>query len=163
MFTMHQPLALARGHTQVADFLVAYTVAAIGIRLFLGRLTRRFGATTITATSFVLYGVIVAATAGLGASGLWVFGGIYGLAHGIFFPSFLALVIGNAPDSARPGLIGAFNAAFNGGMIVVIPLGVLAESFGFGAAFVPVGVVTIVNALFLPRWSRLLAKRDGDG
>ncbi|HEY0706697.1 MAG TPA: MFS transporter, partial [Polyangia bacterium] len=163
MFTLHQPLALARGHTQVADFLVAYTIAAIGIRLGLARLGRRFGSANLTAASFVLYGVVVAAMAGLGETGLWVYGAVFGLAHGVFFPSFLALIIGNAPDSARPGLIGAFNAAFNGGMIVVIPLGLLAESFGFAAAFVPVGVLTVANAALLPRWSRLLAKRAGDG
>jgi MFS family permease len=163
MFTMHQPLALARGHTQVADFLVAYTIAAIGIRLFLGRLTRRFRVATVTSASFVFYGAVVAAMAGLGPSGLWVYGAVFGLAHGVFFPSFLALVIGNAPDSTRPGVLAAFNAAFNGGMIAVIPLGMLAESYGFAAAFVPVGVLTIATAMLLPRGSRLLAKRAADG
>ena len=153
MFTLHQPLALARGITRVSDFLVAYTVAALPVRVGLGRLIDRVGAGRAAAASFLLYGVIVAAMPALrGSVGLAVFGAIFGLAHGIFFPALLALSISSAPEAGRSRVIAGFNAAFNVGGAAVIPFGLLAESYGFVAAFVPVGACTMATALGLLAW-----------
>lgn len=164
MFTLHQPLALARGITRVSDFLVAYTLAALTVRVGLGRVIDRVGADRAAAGSFLLYGIVVAAMPALrGSVGLAVFGAIFGLAHGIFFPALLALSISSAPEGSRSRVIAGFNAAFNVGGAAVIPFGFLAESYGFVAAFVPVGACTMATGLGLLVWARVLASKRTHG
>jgi MFS family permease len=159
MFTLHQPLALARGIDRVAGFLVAYTVAAVSVRLALPRLTDRVGPDRVAVASFVFYGLVVAATPAVGRLPLWPFGGAFGLAHGVFYPAFLAFSLGNAPEGSRAPVMAWFNGTFNGGALLVIPLGMLAESHGFAAAFLPVGIATVLVALVLGQRTRVLASR----
>jgi predicted MFS family arabinose efflux permease len=163
MFTLHQPLALARGIGRVADFLVAYTVAAITVRLALPRLTDRVGPERVAVVAFVLYGLVVAAMPAIGRLHLWPFGAAFGLAHGVFFPAFLALSLRTAPEGSRAPVMAWVNGTFNGGALVVIPLGIVAEVFGFAAAFLPVGIATVLTALALGQRTRVLASRRAPG
>ncbi len=153
MFTFYQPLALLRGMDRVSDFLVAYTVAAVAVRLGLGRLSERIGAPRIAFGSFLLYGLVVAATARLGPGELPIYGALFGVAHGLFFPAFIALALRGAPASGRDRLLGWINAAFNGGGAAVAALGLLGGSAGFQGIFVPVGGLVLLTAfgLFLRR------------
>jgi MFS family permease len=158
MFTLHQPLALARGLQHVSGFLIGYTTAAVSMRVGLGRVTDRLGPGRIAVASLLFYGAVVAATPTLGGPvTLVLFGLLFGTAHGLFFPAFLALSISNSPESARSKVIAGVNAAFNIGTAVVAPFGLLAEAYGFAAAFVPVGALAILTALGLGRRTRVLA------
>ncbi len=157
MFTLHQPLALSRGISRVADFLVAYTTAAVGVRLAMPRLTDRVGHARVAVFSFLFYGLVVAVTPAVGRLPLWPFGAAFGLAHGVFYPAFLALSLGTAPEGSRASVMAWFNATFNGGALVVIPLGLIAEARGFATAFVPVGGLVLLTALALHHTTRVLA------
>jgi MFS family permease len=165
MLTFHQPLALDRGISRVSDFLVAYTAGALFARLGLGRLGDRIGAARVACASFLLYGAVVAAMPGLRATSvlgsLAMFGAIFGLAHGLFWPAFLTLAlsgggsgqsVGRAPGRER--LMAWINGGFNLGVTTASVLGLVAEAVGFGLVLVPVGLLTAATVLPLWRWAR---------
>jgi MFS family permease len=155
MFTLHQPLALDRGIHRVSDFLVGYTVGALTMRLGFGRRTDQLGPGRVAAGSFILYGVVIAAMPALrGGISLAALGTLFGVAHGIFFPALLALALGSAPDASRARVIAGFNATFNLGGAAVVPFGLLAER-SFVAAFLPVGLATVVTGIAIGRWARV--------
>ncbi len=164
MFTLHQPLALDRGLVRVRDFLIGYTIAAVTVRVSLPRLTGRFGTAATAVGSLTLYGLVVAAMPLLsGQAGLGLLGAVFGVAHGIFFPSFLALAISTGPESSRARIMSGTNALFNIGLAAVIPFGIVADRWGFGAAFVSAGIGTVVTAIALGRQIRVLAPSTRPG
>ena len=55
LFTFHQPYVLALGITRVSDFLVAYAIAAVFVRAFLGGLADRLGRLRVTEFSLGVY------------------------------------------------------------------------------------------------------------
>jgi predicted MFS family arabinose efflux permease len=154
MFTFHQPLALARGMGRVSDFLVAYTIGAVAVRVGLGRLIDRVGPRRVAFGSFVLYGGVVAGMAGLAPGGLAVFGALFGLAHGVFFPAFMALAVQAVSPADRDRLLAWINATFNAGTVAVAALGAVAEHAGFAPVFIPVGLLVGATALGLRRAHR---------
>jgi MFS family permease len=151
MLTFHQPLALARGIDRISDFLVAYTVGAVGVRLAFGNLIDRVGARRVASGSFIAYGAITAAMIAMGPGSLAVYGGLFGLAHGLFWPSFLALALQRAPAASRDRTLAWVNASYNAGVVSVAALGVVAEQAGFALVFVPVGVLVTATGLALRR------------
>ena len=149
MLTFHQPLALLRGIGRVSDFLVAYTAGAVGVRLLFGRFIDQVGPRRVAFGSFLVYGLVIMATASLAPGTLSIYGGVFGLAHGLFWPSFLSIVLQTAPPGARERSLGRVNAAFNGGVVSVAALGLLAERAGYKVVFVPVGALVTATALGL--------------
>jgi hypothetical protein len=153
MLTFHQPLALERGIERISDFLVAYTLAAVGIRMALGRQLDGAGPARVAFGSFLVYGVIVAGMVALRPGTLAVFGALFGLAHGLFWPSFLSVVLHQTAHAAnRHRSLAWVNAAFNAGVVSVAGLGLVAERAGFALVFVPVGILVSASALCLWRF-----------
>jgi MFS family permease len=151
IITFHQPLALARGITRVSDFLVAYTLGALAVRLTFGRLIDRIGARRVAFGSFLFYGAVTAAMAGLAPGGLAALGAMFGIAHGLFFPSLMGMVYVSVPPSGRARVLAQVNACFNGGYVSVAVLGVVAEHAGFGLVYIPIGALVALTALGLRR------------
>jgi len=154
MFVLYQPLALSRGYTHVSSFLVAYTIAAVSIRLLFGRLTDRLGPAPVAVWSFVAYGVVVAAMAGLGPGGLAPLGALYGLAHGAFFPAFTTLALSSVAASARTRVMAWINGAFNAGIATIGGLALVAERVGFSPVFLGAGALVTLTAAALGLWQR---------
>jgi predicted MFS family arabinose efflux permease len=154
VFTFHQPLALSRGITRVSDFLVAYTAGALVMRVGFGRLIDRIGAARVAVGSFLFYAAVVAAMAGLGPGGLAPLGALFGIAHGLFFPSIMSVIYAAVPPAGRGRLLSQVNACFNGGYICVAGLGVVAERAGYALVFIPVGLLVFATALALGRHAR---------
>ena len=154
MFTFHQPLALSRGSERISDFLVAYTIGAVGIRLAFGRLIDRVGARRVAFASFLVYGLVIASMIALTPGTLALFGALFGLAHGMFWPAFLALVLQTAVPAIRSRSLAWVNAAYNAGVVSVAGLGLVAERAGFGLVFLPVGLLVTLAALGLRRAPR---------
>jgi MFS family permease len=155
MLTFHQPLALLRGSVRVSDFLIAYTIGAVGIRLALGRLIDRMGPGRVAFVSFLFYGGVIAAMVGLVPRTLALHGALFGLAHGLFWPSFMAMVLQTAAPAARNRSIAWVNGSFNAGVVSVAALGLLADRAGYVWVFVPVGLLVTATALGLrPRPGR---------
>jgi MFS family permease len=153
MFAFHQPLALQAGISRVGDFLVAYTLTAVLLRLLTGGVVDRIGPRRVAFASFVFYGAVVAAMGGLGrasgSSGLIAFGVLFGAAHGLFWPSFMAVCLNATTPARHAEMLAWVNATFNGGTIAVAFLGVLAKHGGFVPVFALVGLLTASAALLL--------------
>jgi MFS family permease len=153
MFTFHQPLALRVGITRVGGFLTAYTLTAVGLRLLTGGLVDRVGPRRVAFGAFVFYGAVVATMpalgTGFGPGGLPVLGALFGAAHGLFWPSFMAVCLEDTDRRSHARLLGWVNATFNGGMVTVAPLGALATALGYAPMFGLVGLLTAASALLL--------------
>jgi MFS family permease len=136
MFTFHQPFALELGMTHVRIFFVAYAVAAVVMRVGFGSLIDRAGRRRVVLVMLALYAVVVAGMSGLQPGWLGVFGAGLGIAHGLFYPAYNALVVEATAVHERGRLIGLFQAGFNLGTAAgALALGELAERAGYPAVF----------------------------
>jgi predicted MFS family arabinose efflux permease len=143
MFTFPQPYALALGMSSVRGFFVAYCTCALAARVSLGRLSDRLGRFRVAVFALNLYTLVVLATAGLRPGLLEVLGALLGLAHGLFFPAFNAIVITAAKPHERGKIVTVFTAAFYGGLAVAtLPLGALADVAGYPAVFTASAAIT---------------------
>ncbi len=136
MFTFHQPFALELGMTHVRSFFVAYAIAAVVMRVGFGSLIDRAGRRRVVLVMLALYVVVVAAMSALQPGWLAVFGAGLGIAHGLFYPAYNALVVEATAEHERGKLIGLFQAGFNFGTASgAHALGELAERAGYPAVF----------------------------
>lgn len=149
MFTFHQPLALRAGIVRVGPFLTAYTLTAVILRLLTGGLVDRLGPRRVAFGAFVFYGAVVTAMPGLANGGLPLFGALFGAAHGLFWPSFMAVCLEETDQRNHARLLGWINATFNAGLVTVAPLGALATALGYAPMFALVGLLTAGSALLL--------------
>lgn len=161
MFTFTQPLALSLGDSNISPLFAGYTAAALVVRLAFGNLADRLGRARVGAVALALYALVVASTAALGPGWLSVVGIGFGLAHGAFYPSLNALALEGAARAER-GTIGAyFNAAFNGGVLIVTYcFGQVAQVYGYRVVFLLVAGLTCSGVLMLwgQRRKSLLAR-----
>jgi predicted MFS family arabinose efflux permease len=145
LFTFYQPWALALGYQQVSGFLIAYSIAAVGVRTGLGDLADRTGRRRVAAGSTVLYALACFATIELGAIGLWPLGVALGLAHGLLYPTLNAIAVEGVGDDARGKVMALYNAAFNVGFSCgSLALGLVAEAAGYPVAFAAGGLVCLL-------------------
>ena len=145
VFVLHQPFAVELGIKQVSLFFVAYTAAALLVRLGAGPFVDRIGRSRVAVVSLFLYAVAVALTADLANLGLIVLGGLLGLAHGFFYPSFNALAVEGASPHDRGKIMAVFQAWFTaGGAFGTFFLGALAYVEGYPMVFEVVGLATFI-------------------
>jgi len=153
-FTFHQPFALAQGAQNISWFLVAYTGAAVLVRVFLGHLPDRIGHQRVSGWALGLYAFVVAALAGLSQNTLIPLGFAFGVAHGVFYPAFISLCLKEAPSGRVSSAMALVNAAFCLGSMGSWPVGLLARVAGYEWAFGVVGSVTLAAAIGLLRPAR---------
>lgn len=151
MFSFHQPLALQRGVLRVSDFLLGYTVTALAVRVVAGRWLDRVGYERACRASLALYGVVVAGTQLMAPGTIAVLGAVFGIAHGTFYPSFMALSLARVSADERPLLMTTVNVAFSAGSLLVVALGFVAERVGLPLVFSGVGAVTLAGLWCLRR------------
>ena len=151
VFAFEPGLALRLGRESVGGFFVAYATGAIGVRLGLGRLPDRLGRHAVATAMLVLYSVTVASLAFVPAYLLEVVGLVFGIAHGLFYPSLNGLVLATVEPERRGRLFGLFTAAFYLGFAGPSLLGFVADRFGFETVFVAIGGTTALGALILAR------------
>lgn len=150
MFTFHQPFALELGMTQVRSFFVSYAAVAVAVRVGLGPIVDRAGRRRVSIASLFLYVCVVTAMAELRPGGLPLFGGIMGLAHGLFYPAFNAVAVEGVGIHERGKVMALFQAAFNVGFALgVLALGVLADRAGYPAVFLAGGACAFVALVVL--------------
>ena len=163
MFTYPQPYALELGMTSVRGFFIAYCSFALAARLVLGPFTDRLGRFPVAVAALNLYTLVVLATAGLRPGMLEPLGALMGLAHGLFFPAFNAIVIEATRPDARGRMVTIFTAAFYGGSALgTLPLGLLAQAVGYAWVFVVGAALTFVAGGVL-LFSRELGARSPRG
>lgn len=144
------PLALSRGMHAVRGFFIAYTVAALAIRLFGTPLTERLGLARTAIVGMVVYGLFIALLSGVGTASLAPLGVGFGLAHGVLFPALMALLFVDADTAARAHLAAIANGVMNVGLLSVLLFGQLANHVGLPAVFVMTGVLVAAAARLVP-------------
>jgi MFS family permease len=133
------PFALRRGFPAVSGFFISYTLAALFIRVFCGRITDAFGTKRTAAGGIVIYGLVIAGIGVFGPAQRVLWGVLFGLAHGALFPALMAMLFERVPATARARLAALSNSVIHLGMMGVFAFGALAGVAGFPAVFVLTG------------------------
>ena len=150
MFTFHQPFALGLGIRYVRGFFIAYTAAAILSRVATGSLADRIGRHRVSVASLTLYAAVVFGMQELRPGWLEWYGAIFGLAHGLFFPAYGALILERAPAAEHGKLMTLWNGAFSAGFAVSAALfGLVAEWSGYRQVFSIAGLSTLLAVVML--------------
>jgi MFS family permease len=137
MFMIHQPYALSLGISRLSDFFVGYTAAAVVARLGLGTFTDRISRTRVSGLALLLYAAAALAMLGVARTGLAPIGAAFGLAHGVFYPTFNAVALEGSGPHERGKVMALFNAAFNVGVSTgTSGFGLLADAAGYPPVFV---------------------------
>ena len=158
VFTFQQPYALALGRARVGGFFVAYAAAAILVRIGFGHVPDRFGRHRVALAALVLYAAVVLAMAAMRPGLLEVFGAVFGLAHGIFYPAINALALVGSPVHERGRIVAIFTGSFSLGLWAgPTGLGIVAAHFGYPATFVVAAAGVTVAATILHRSPELRA------
>jgi MFS family permease len=145
------PLALPRGVHAVSGFFAAYTVAALGVRLFGGGIGDRLGLRQTGVVSMLLYGLAIAAMAGVQPWSLIGLGLLFGFAHGVLFPALMAMLFQGTKPSERASLAGLSNGVMSLGMLTVPVFGQIANRVGLVPVFLFTGALVSASAWSLTR------------
>lgn len=124
------------GVPTVTAFFVAYVVAAVSTRLFLGTLSDRIGRRAAATPALVGHTAALVGMAHLGARWHLVAIGLgYGLCHGVYYPTLQALTVERAGGS-RGRAIASFTFAFGAGIVfAAFALGPVARAHGYAAIY----------------------------
>ncbi|MBW2267225.1 MAG: MFS transporter [Deltaproteobacteria bacterium] len=137
VFSFHQLYVLELGITNVSSFFVAYTAAAVTVRFVFGHYIDRWGHRNVSLAALTLYVFAVLGVAFVQELGLPLIGLGIGLAHGVFYPSFNAVVVAGAKPAVRGKVMGIFQASFQlGSAVGGIVFGTLAAREGYPPVFV---------------------------
>jgi MFS family permease len=152
LFTFTQPHALDLGSVRVSGFFVGYTVAAVAVRLLFGNAADRLGRALVARYSFAFYAVVVCSMALLVPGYLELFGFAFGIAHGLLYPSLVALAAERSDPARRGAMLTLLNGAFYfGGGLILLGGGLVANATSYPALFLLVGVWMLVSVVSLPR------------
>ena len=128
-------------------FFISYTFSALGIRLFGGWIPDRFGRKKAIIPSLFFFSVSI----------LWLgfasndvdlinIGILFGLSHGLLYPSFYALVIDLTPANDRGKAFSVCSVAFTlGGMLGLFIYGIVAENYGFQFMYKIIALVCLLG------------------
>jgi predicted MFS family arabinose efflux permease len=149
-FNFYQLFALERGIPEVRGFFVAYTAAAVFVRLGLGRVIDAAGRRQVSVASLVLYVVVILSMSEVRPAVFELLGAGLGAAHGLFYPAFNAIAVEGALRNARGKVMASFQAAFHvgsaGGAVL---LGELAGRSGYPGVFAAAGLGTLLALVLL--------------
>ena len=141
------PLAQERQLGFISFYYIAYSCAAVGIRFVAGRLADRLGEKQI-----IPWGLILAASGLLlmpfvhGNLLLLTVGFIFGIGHGLLFPSLNAMAVRNEPYAVRGKITGIFTGGIDAGAFCgSLLLGVIGELAGYSALFICAGLVVLTG------------------
>jgi MFS family permease len=163
LFNLHQPMALQHGVQEVRGFFIAFTAAALTVRLGLGGLTDRVGPARIARLAAFFYGAGPVLLAALGPGSLALAGAACGASHGALFPALLAMVVERAPVQRRGMALSFFHGAFNlGGAVAGWSLGHVAAASGYPRALYLASASALLGWLLLPSQRRAGRKSTHD-
>jgi MFS family permease len=162
VFTFQQPYALALGRERVGGFFVAYAAAALLVRVAFGHVPDRFGRHRVALGALLLYAGVILGMAVMRPGMLEVFGAIFGLAHGVFYPAINALAVSAAAPHERGRIVAIFTGSFSLGLWAgPTVLGVVAARMGYPTAFVlaAMGTLGAAGILYCSREMRAAGAR----
>lgn len=146
------PLAAARSIVHVSWFFVAYSVAAVLVRLGGGRVADRIGELRVLPYALVITGAgLLFVTLAHHAWSLALAGAVTGFGHGLLFPSLNSLAVRGEPAGIRGKITGIYTGALDGGNFTgSILLGYIGEWIGLRAVFIVAGLALLSGLIVLP-------------
>ncbi len=158
-------LMLSRGITEYNSFYVAYAVAVILSRMWIGRLC-----VVIRPDRLIFYVLAVLGLTMLTVgyfTGGWVpavCGAGIGIGYGLAFPAMATIITANVPAVNRGTAFGFFTMAVDVGFGAgAIGMGAVATGWGYNAVFAAAGVYTMAYAALYQLWLRGIIARTGEG
>lgn len=151
LFVFGQLQALAVGLPDVHTLFAAYAIAAVIARVGLGHLGDRIGRMRVSIVMLIVYAIAAVAVIWLAQVGLVAVGLTFGLAHGLFYPTYNASVVEGAPQHERGRIVALFQGWFNAGMATgSLAFGWIAEVVGLSAVFgVAAGGIVVALAVLI--------------
>jgi MFS family permease len=140
------------GIARTTWFFVPYVVAAISTRIFLGHLSDRIGRRQAATPALVGHALILVAMAVVTRPWqLLGIGLVYGLCHGIYYPTLQAMIVERS-GGRRSRAVAAATFAFGAGVIVAgVGLGVVAKRWGYPTIFPIAAAAGVVAAVLVAR------------
>ncbi len=136
-FTFFATFVMTEHLAPAGLFFSCYSLAAISLRLFFGRLPERFGPKAVLlpamgAVAVGLFALVFARTPlTIGLAGV-----IAGMGHGFTFPILLGMLVTRARPAERGAALAIFTALFDVGALLGNPLfGVVVRGLGYRAMF----------------------------
>lgn len=150
-FNFYQPYALSLGILELRDFFIANSAAAATCRLVIGPFIDRIGLRRVSLASLALYALVIFAMVRLDEIGLLVLGLGMGVAHGLFYPAYTAIVIADSPAVERGRRLSIIQASLNLGVAGGgIALGAIAARWGYPLIFeISASAIVLAGLLIL--------------
>lgn len=132
---------------RVGGFFIAWSLAAVSVRLFLGSASDRYGRRAVILPAMALMSTAVAGLAVVRSYyGIVAMGGVFGFAQGLLYPTMNALVA----DWSNPRNIGRTQSLFSGSYSLGIAtcsffFGTIVEDHGYGPMFLTALAITLVG------------------
>jgi MFS family permease len=150
------PLAAERRIPFVSLYFIAYSTAAVLIRLFGGRLADRVGERRIVPPALAITGLgllslaLVHGPAALASAGLAT-----GAGHGLLFPTLNSWAVRDQPAAVRGKITGIYTGALDGGNFAgSLVLGCIGEWAGLSALFLVAGSALLTGLAVVFRYRR---------
>lgn len=146
------PLAAVRSIVHVSLFFIAYSVAAVLVRMGGGRVADRVGELRVIPYALVMTGTgLLLVTLAHHAWSLALAGAVSGFGHGLLFPSLNSLAVRGEPAAIRGKITGIYTGALDGGNFAgSILLGYIGEWLGLRALFIVAGLSLLSGLIVLP-------------
>jgi len=149
VFTFEPPYALALGREEVRGFFIAFALAAVVVRLLFGSAPDRLGRHRIATAMLAAYAAGAFVMPSVPVWFLEPLGAVFGVAHGLFFPSVNAIALSAVRNGERGRMMAIFTGAFNLGLASTAILGLVAESAGYAAVFRTAAIAAGIGAVVL--------------
>lgn len=160
-FNFYQPYALSLGIHELRDFFIANSLAAAFCRLGLGPFIDRIGLRRVSLASLSLYAVVIFAMTWLDQLGLVLLGLAMGVAHGLFYPAYTAIVLVDCPQAERGRRMAIIQAGLNIGIAGGgICLGWVAGQWGYPVIFQLAAAAIVVAGVLIVRDPQHAARRQ---
>lgn len=145
-----------RGVGSVGSFFMAYSIAAIALRIFFGKLPDRLGYRPTLVPAVTATVIAVALLAEAQSNTMVIVAGILGgIGHGYTFPILTALVVTRSPPSERGAALATFTALFDLGLVTGGPLfGAVLEVSTYRAMFWTAAVLAFASVVGFIAWDR---------
>lgn len=147
------PFAQEKQLSYISVYFLAYAGAAVGTRICLARLADRFGEQQIIpwGLGIAALGLLIVPLVQTDAMLLGV-GFIFGVGHGLIFPSLNAMAIRGEPYAARGKVTGIFTGGIDSGAFAgALILGLIGDLGGYTTLFVAAAVIVSTGHLLLRR------------
>ncbi len=132
------PFAQTKDLSYISLYFFAYATAAVGTRIFLGRLADRVGENQIIPWGLALAaaGLVMVPLVQTNLLLLMV-GFLFGIGHGLLFPALNAMAIRDEPYSTRGKVTGIFTGGIDSGAFIgAILLGMVGDLAGYTSLFI---------------------------